>query len=429
MKRFISWILILVTGLIISVPMPVKAVSPPVKTTSTVKKIPVWVDELPVTFDVQPIIIKGRTLVPFRAIAESLNVNVEWNGKTQTVTATDNLTTVRLQINKITAYKNDAAIPLDTPPVIIGGRTLIPIRFFSEAFGCTVAWDAAVNGVRIASPAKEMTVTGYYALGDSTTSSWQDLFGQAYPATGIGNTDLVSDLALGWFSLDPNGNLITRSTTGWQRPDGWEKVLAAADTHKIKTQMIVHMTDKNGAIKNIVNNNAAVERAVYSIAQEAKLYQGVNLDFEGLGLSETGNDLTLVRNQFTNFVSRLSEKLKPAGLTLTLSLHPLNSVYKGYDYKRLGQAADGIIVMAYDYGTKPEPVSLVMQAVEKANAEVPVEKLILGISIPSETPASILGKIGIAKRYKLQGIALWRLGLLSDEMWTSLRSSVYQTKS
>lgn len=422
MKRFISRI-ILVTALIFSVPLPVQAATP-VKTTPTVKKIPVWVDELPVTFDVQPVIIKNRTLVPFRAIAESLNVSVEWDGRTQTVTATDNLTTVRLQINKKTAYKNDTPIMLDAPPVIIGKRTLIPIRFFSEAFGCTVTWDAAVNGVRITSPAKAMTVTGYYALGDSTTSSWQNLFGAAYPQTGIGNTDLVSDLALGWYSLDPDGNLITRSTTGWQRPDGWEKVLEAAGTYKIKTQMTVHMTDKNNAIKNIINNAAAVERAVYGIAQEAQLYQGVNLDFEGLGLSETGDDLTLVRNQFTSFVSRLSAKLKPAGLTLTLSLHPLNSAYKGYDYKSLAQAADGIIVMAYDYGVKPEPVSLVIQAMEKAKAEVPVEKLLLGISIPSETPKSILGKIGIAKRYKLQGIALWRLGLLSDEMWNSLRSSV-----
>lgn len=417
MKSFISWIMLLITGLVFSTPLPVNAIP-------QAQKIQVWVDELPVAFDTQPEIIKGRTLVPFRAIAESLNVNVEWDGKTRTVTATDNLTIVRLQINNGTAYKNNTAIPLETPPVIIGGRTLIPIRFFSEAFGGMVTWDAVVNGVRVTSAPKAMNVTGYYALGDSTTSSWQDLFGQAYPETGVGNTDLVSDLALGWYSLDPDGNLITKSTTGWQRPDGWEKVLAAAETHKMKTQMIVHLTDKNNAIKNIISNDNAVERAVYGIAQEAKLYQGVNLDFEGLGLTETGNDLTLVRNQFTSFVRRLSDKLKPEGFTLTLSLHPLNSAYKGYDYKSLGQAADGIIVMAYDYGAKPEPVSLVMQAIEKAKAEVPVGKLILGISVPSEIPASILSKIGIAKRYNLQGTALWRLGLLSDDMWNIVKSSV-----
>jgi len=81
--------------------------------------------------------------------------------------------------------------------------------------------------------------------------------------------------------------------------------------------------------------------------------------------------------------------------------------------------------MAYDYGPKPEPVNLVRQAVEMAIAAgVPPEKLVLGISAPAETPESILTKVGIGKRYDLAGIALWRLGLVSDEMWTALRTAI-----
>jgi len=80
--------------------------------------------------------------------------------------------------------------------------------------------------------------------------------------------------------------------------------------------------------------------------------------------------------------------------------------------------------MAYDYGSKPEPVSLVRQAVEMAKANVPPEKLVLGISAPTETPESILTKVGIAKRYGLEGIAIWRLGLVTGEMWDALRATV-----
>lgn len=79
--------------------------------------------------------------------------------------------------------------------------------------------------------------------------------------------------------------------------------------------------------------------------------------------------------------------------------------------------------MAYEYGSKPEPNSLVIQAVEQSLQDVPKEKLVLGISIPSENTQSILAKIGIAKRYQLDGIALWRLGLLTDEMWDQVRKS------
>lgn len=78
--------------------------------------------------------------------------------------------------------------------------------------------------------------------------------------------------------------------------------------------------------------------------------------------------------------------------------------------------------MAYDYGTQPEPNRLVMQAVELSLKYVSREKLILGISIPSENEESLHAKIGIAKRYRLGGIALWRLGLLTDEMWVTLRT-------
>ena len=67
-----------------------------------------------------------------------------------------------------------------------------------------------------------MTVIGFYALGDGQTSSWTNLFGLAYPAASVGNTDAISELALGWYSIDKQGNLLDKSRTGWQRPDGWE---------------------------------------------------------------------------------------------------------------------------------------------------------------------------------------------------------------
>ncbi|MBC7338056.1 MAG: copper amine oxidase, partial [Clostridia bacterium] len=153
-------------------------------------------------------------------------------------------------------------------------------------------------------------------------------------------------------------------------------------------------------------------------------YQGVNLDFEGLGYQSGGEELASIRGRFTEFVRLLAEQLRPLGLNLTLTLHAPNSAYKGYDYRSLGEIADRIIIMAYDYGATPEPVSLVTQAVEMARAEVSPEKLILGISAPAETAESIVTKVGIAKRYGLGGIALWRLGLVSGEMWAALRSTV-----
>ncbi len=184
------------------------------------KEIGVFIDGLYVEFDVFPVNLNGRVLIPFRAIAEALNVEVLWEASTRTVTASDADTSVRLQIGNNIAFKNEEAINLDVPPTIINGRTLIPIRFFSEAFGCEVLWDGSANAVRIASPKKAMEVLGFYGLGSLETSSWTDLFGKSYPQTALGNTDIVSELAFCWYGMDEKGNLIANSVTGWMKPDG-----------------------------------------------------------------------------------------------------------------------------------------------------------------------------------------------------------------
>ena len=124
---------------------------------------------------------------------------------------------------------------------------------------------------------------GFYALGDSKTSSWTNLFGRPYPESSKGNTDVVDELALGWYSVDSAGNLLTRSRTGWQRPDGWEQVLKTAKEHDLKTGMVVHVTDGDGTISSLLLDEGAMTRAVDGMMKEAVLYQGINLDFEGLG--------------------------------------------------------------------------------------------------------------------------------------------------
>lgn len=388
------------------------------------KPITVYLDEIPVHFDVQPIIRDDRTLVPFRALAEALNVNVAWDGSTQTVSASDGKISIRLQIGNKTAYVNEMLYPLDVPAMLVNDRTLIPLRFFTEALGSKVTWDGNTNSVFLVSPAKSMTVIGFYAHGDQNTSSWTDLFGKNYPQVEKGNTDLVSDLALGWYVLDKNGNLLTKSDTGWSKPDGWEQVLEKGEQFQLKTEMTVYLNDQNHLLTSLLANQSAMQQAIVQIMQESKYYQGVNLDFEGLGLTETGEGLKKVQQQFAEFVRQLDEQLSQSKKTLTLTLHPLNSAYRGYDYSVLGELADRIIIMAYEYGSNPEPVDKVREAVELAKAKVPAEKLVLGILISNETPQSVLAKVGIAKRYHLGGIALWRLGVLSHEMWNSLRNAI-----
>lgn len=386
--------------------------------------IAVFVDGLSVSFDVSPLIEEGRTLVPFRALAEALGVTVNWNPETQTITAAKGTNLINLKTDDPLGYLNNSPVHLDVPPRIVNNRTLVPLRFFSETLGYTTAWNQEMQRIDIASPATPLRLIGFYALGDSKTSSWRGLFINDYPIAGSGHTGLVSDVALGWFSLDMQGNLLTKSKTGWQRPDGWENVLDACNKYQVKTAMVVHMTDKDSEIARLLQQPEAVKNAVNGICAEAVKYAGVNLDFEGLGWNENGAQLQQTRDNFSNFVRLLATQLKTTNSELSLSLHAPNSAYQGYDYQVLGTLCDYLNVMAYDYGPKPEPIDRISAAIETALTQVPPEKLVLGISAPNENPDSLKMKIALAKRYKLQGIALWRLGLITDEMWFKIGESI-----
>jgi len=103
----------------------------------------VIVDGKAVSFDTPPVLANGRMLVPLRSIFEALNTTVNWDGATQTITATKGDINIKLVVGG-QAYKNDQAVALDVPAKLVDGRTLVPLRFVSEALGANVDWN---NGV------------------------------------------------------------------------------------------------------------------------------------------------------------------------------------------------------------------------------------------------------------------------------------------
>lgn len=113
--------------------------------------ISVVLDGQNLSFDVAPQIISDRTMVPLRAIFEALGASVEWDDGTRTVTSALNGTTVSLTVDDSVMYVNGQTVPLDAPACIVDGRTLVPVRAISEAYGANVTWDGSAQTVYIAS--------------------------------------------------------------------------------------------------------------------------------------------------------------------------------------------------------------------------------------------------------------------------------------
>lgn len=100
-----------------------------------------------------PFIKDGRTMVPLRFIAEAFGANVEWIPETKGINISLELKsavhTIGLQVGNPTAIVDGEVVTLDVAPVIVNGRTFVPLRFVAEAFGATVDWNQLYQVVTI----------------------------------------------------------------------------------------------------------------------------------------------------------------------------------------------------------------------------------------------------------------------------------------
>jgi len=114
-------------------------------------EIDIFIDGVKLQCDMEPYIENGRTMVPMRKIFESLNSKVDWEGTTQTITATKEDTVITLQIDNPTLYKNGVSEIMDVSPVIKNGSTFVPARAVAQALGTKVDWFPESSTVYITS--------------------------------------------------------------------------------------------------------------------------------------------------------------------------------------------------------------------------------------------------------------------------------------
>ena len=122
--------------------------------TASAGAVDLYVDMAKIETDTPPTLVDGRTLVPLRAIFEAIGANVEWDNNTRTATGTRDNTTVVIQIDNSTAYVNGEARTLDVPAQLINDRTMVPARFISEAMGCDVTWYDTTKTAAVANTLK-----------------------------------------------------------------------------------------------------------------------------------------------------------------------------------------------------------------------------------------------------------------------------------
>ncbi len=91
----------------------------------------------------------NRVYVPLRFVSEALGADVGWDGSAAIVSVGSVTVWMPAGRREVLVKEKGTVliIPLDAPAIVLNGRTVVPLRFVSEALGCRVTWDAGMVGI------------------------------------------------------------------------------------------------------------------------------------------------------------------------------------------------------------------------------------------------------------------------------------------
>lgn len=193
----------------------------------------------------------------------------------------------------------------------------------------------------------------------------------------------LTDLSIFSYGFTAEGNLLSP-----ELPDQW--MITAAQQYDVNPILTLTPFDELGRFNNnlisaVVNNEAARSNLISQVLStvQQKGYSGVDVDFEFI-LAED-------RDAFTEFVRVMTQTLNGEGYQVSVALAPKTSstqqglLYAGKDYRSLGEAANHVLLMTYEWGytygppMAVAPINQVRTVVEYALTEIEPSKVNLGI--------------------------------------------------
>lgn len=195
--------------------------------------------------------------------------------------------------------------------------------------------------------------------------------------------DYITDLYVFSYGFTEQGNL-----TFPNRDDQW--MIDASRKKNVLPYMTLTSIGEGGNFDSnlvhvLVNDSGLQQRLIgeiLAVIQEKK-FGGVDIDFEYI-LAED-------RLRYVDFVRRMRVILNQFGYPVSVALAPKTYrnqpglLYEGKDYKLLGEAANHVLLMTYEWGytygppMAVAPVNKVREVVKYALTEIPAEKIRLGI--------------------------------------------------
>lgn len=200
-------------------------------------------------------------------------------------------------------------------------------------------------------------------------NSYLDFVHGFYAFSSYSQKEMASEMdavSFGWSRMeysDDEGIVVNTTAANdneWSVPEGYTDIVEYLNDNSVNTNLNIYMSaSESDDAEIILGSEENREEAVDVIIEELTVdynqlgynpYDGVTIDFENL----RGN----MRDNFTEFLRKLNQELDLIGKNLYVTVQPnmKNSTYfDGYDFKAIGEIADNVILMAYDYNAKSIP--------------------------------------------------------------------------
>lgn len=448
----------------------------PVQAQSIMQMMPidVYVNGKMLNLTDYPFVVKQRTLIPIRDIAEALGATVTWNQERQEVTVELEDKRMLLKIGSPTIIVNEVAIASEISPQIINSRTYVPLRVVSEQLGAQVQWHQNSRTITIDREVAEQATLLEHIHAYTTVDYTNDP--TPYRALQVSGNQ-VSSISTFAHQVQSDGTIHMPYGVNMQALD-------FAKTTGLPNYMLIHNlhggTFTRDVIHSVLSNPNYMDNLVDEVLYYIDLYEydGVEVDFESVPAID--------RDNLTTFLQKLRDKLEPEGYTLMITVpaktydNPKDNWNGAYDYKAIGEIVDMIMIMSYDEhwsGGSAGPISSLPwfeKVAEYASKTIPKEKVLMGIplygydwpqnekarvlkqagienvrqkynaivqfDVKSSTPFytytdesgvrhevwfedndSIAKKVEVVNKYGFKGVGLWRLGYEEPQLWQVLQ--------
>jgi uncharacterized repeat protein (TIGR02543 family) len=96
-----------------------------------------------------PMIVSGRTIMPIRAVVEAMGGTIVFDDLTRAITLAAKGHSIIMWLDELHFVADSKSMYTDVAPASINGRTMVPLRFASENLGCEVEWFGATRSIEI----------------------------------------------------------------------------------------------------------------------------------------------------------------------------------------------------------------------------------------------------------------------------------------